>query len=75
VRGSGRWSQIKHLRPGDYLILDNASIHSNARFRALVEVTGARLVYNAAYSPELNPVGLLRFCYEMATAVGSATKP
>jgi len=45
-----------HLGPGDVLVLDNATIHSDAYFKGLVRGTGATLVYNAPYSPELQPI-------------------
>jgi transposase len=54
--GAGASSQCTHLRPGDVLVLDNASIHNDPYFKALVHGTGATLAYNAPYSPELNPV-------------------
>lgn len=44
------------LRPGDVVIPDNLSSHHDARFRALIEGTGARLVHLPPYSPDFNPI-------------------
>jgi len=51
------------LERGDYLILDNASIHkgreSSPALKSLLDVAGIHLVYLPAYSPELNPCELV----------------
>jgi hypothetical protein len=38
------------------VVCDNASIHNDPRFAALIEARGAILVYGAAYSPDMNPI-------------------
>jgi len=43
-------------QPRSVVILDNATIHKDPRVLDLIEAAGAKLVWNAAYSPELNPV-------------------
>ena len=52
-----------HIRGGDVLVLDNASIHSGQGVRRAVvtifDFLGVRLIYLPTYSPELNPVELL----------------
>jgi len=44
------------LQPGDIVIWDNVAIHKNARIRARIEATGARIEPLPAYSPDLNPI-------------------
>lgn len=38
------------------VILDNAAFHKSATTRALIEQTGARLLFLPPYSPDLNPI-------------------
>ena len=42
--------------PRSVVIMDNASIHKDPRVVQLIEAAGAKIVWNAAYSPELNPI-------------------
>lgn len=44
------------LRPGDLVILDNASVHKGREARELVEGAGAELVFLPSYSPDFNPI-------------------
>jgi transposase len=44
------------LRPGQVVILDNLAAHKVDGVRALVEKTGARLLYLPPYSPDFNPI-------------------
>ncbi|WP_344870074.1 IS630 family transposase [Deinococcus aetherius] len=44
------------LRPGQVVVLDNLGAHLRPKVRALVEATGALLVYLPPYSPDLNPI-------------------
>jgi len=44
------------LRPGQVVVLDNLSIHKDARVRAAVEATGCRLVFLPPYSPDCSPI-------------------
>lgn len=46
------------LSKGDTVVLDNASPHKVADVRAMIEETGARIVYLPPYHPDLNPVEL-----------------
>ena len=44
------------------VVMDNATIHGNVL--PLIEAAGAKLTYNAPYSPELNPLELCFGCYK-----------
>jgi transposase len=44
------------LRPGQVVILDNASFHRKARLQKMVESVGCRLLPLPAYSPDLNRI-------------------
>jgi len=46
------------LSEGDYVVMDNASVHKVDDVRHLIEKTGAKLIYLPPYSPELNPIEL-----------------
>jgi len=47
---------IAELRPGQTVILDNASFHKSARTRNLITKAGCDLLFLPAYSPDLNPI-------------------
>lgn len=44
------------LRPGDWVILDNATFHHGGRIAQLIESAGARVLYLPPYSPDLNRI-------------------
>jgi transposase len=44
------------LRPGDWVILDNLAPHKTPANVALLESTGARVLFLPPYSPDLNPI-------------------
>jgi transposase len=46
------------LRPGQVVVLDNLSIHKDARVRAAVEAAGCRLLSLPPYSPDFSPIEL-----------------
>lgn len=46
---------VSALRPGDVVVWDNARIHSGAAV-AMVEKTGARVLSQPRYSPEVNVI-------------------
>lgn len=47
---------IPNLRPGQVLILDNASFHKSAESQKLVENAGCKILFLPPYSPDLNPI-------------------
>lgn len=46
----------KELRPGQYVIMDNASFHKSHQVKELIEAVGCKLLYLPAYSPDMNPI-------------------
>jgi transposase len=44
------------LTPGNIVIMDNLSVHKNARISELIQSVGATLLYLPPYSPDLNPI-------------------
>lgn len=44
------------LEIGDFVILDNASIHKSDEIYDIAEEFGINIVYLPAYSPDLNPI-------------------
>lgn len=44
------------LKPGQTLILDNATFHKSAKIRELVRESGCKLEYLPPYSPDLNEI-------------------
>ena len=57
------WIEQKHLVAGDYLVLDNASVHSSediiTAVAELCDAAGVTIKFLPAYSPELNPIEML----------------
>ncbi len=47
---------IPTLVPGQVVVLDNLSVHKDARVAALIAAAGCRLCYLPAYSPDFNPI-------------------
>jgi len=50
--------------PRSIVVMDNASIHND--IKDLIESTGAKLIYTAPYSPDLNPIELMFGSYKAA---------
>jgi transposase len=46
------------LKIGDIVVMDNLSSHKGQRVRAMIESTGATLLFLPPYSPDLNPIEL-----------------
>ena len=47
---------VPELKPGQIVIMDNASIHKSAETKRLIEEAGCTLLYLPPYSPDLNPI-------------------
>lgn len=47
---------IPLLRPGQTLVIDNASFHKGGRIEELVKAAGCQVWYLPPYSPDLNPI-------------------
>lgn len=44
------------LKPGQIIIMDNASFHKSIETELLIEQAGCKLLFLPPYSPELNPI-------------------
>ena len=44
------------LSAGQIVVMDNLSVHKNARVRQLIEVQGCELLFLPAYSPDYSPI-------------------
>ena len=49
---------VPTLIPGQVVVLDNLSVHKDARVAPLLAAAGCRLCYLPAYSPDFNPIEL-----------------
>ncbi len=47
---------IKELKPGQFVVMDNASFHRSQRTKDLIESVGCRVIFLPPYSPDLNPI-------------------
>lgn len=47
---------IKHLKEGDWVIMDNATIHKSEELEAMIQAAGANLCYLPPYSPDFSPI-------------------
>ena len=47
---------LPKLRPGQYVIMDNARIHKSDAIANLIKSVGARVVFLPPYSPDLSPI-------------------
>jgi transposase len=47
---------IKELRPGQFVVMDNASFHKSQNTKELIESVGCRVIFLPPYSPDLNPI-------------------
>lgn len=47
---------VPELKPGQVIILDNATFHKSKRTRDLIEKAGCYLIFLPPYSPDLNPI-------------------
>lgn len=44
------------LKPGQIIIMDNATFHKSERTKMLIESAGCRLLFLPPYSPDFNPI-------------------
>lgn len=47
---------IKELKPGQYVVMDNASFHRSKKTKELIESVGCKVIFLPPYSPNLNPI-------------------
>ena len=47
---------IKELKPGQFVVMDNASFHKSQKTRELIDSVGCKLIFLPPYSPDLNPI-------------------
>jgi transposase len=47
---------IKCLKPGQWLIIDNATFHKGGRIEQLIKEVGCHLLYLPPYSPDFNKI-------------------
>jgi transposase len=47
---------LPKLKPGQYVIMDNAKIHKSETIANLIESVGAKVVFLPPYSPDLSPI-------------------
>jgi transposase len=47
---------IKELKPGQYVVMDNAAFHRSKKINELIESVGCKVIYLPPYSPDLNPI-------------------
>lgn len=47
---------LPQLKPGQYVVLDNARIHKSDEIVNLIEGVGAKVVFLPPYSPDLSPI-------------------
>lgn len=53
------WTQrflVPELKPGQVVVIDNASFHKSATIRELIEQAGCKLLFLPPYSPDLNKI-------------------
>jgi transposase len=47
---------VKCLKPGQWLVIDNATFHKGGRIEELIEQAGCKVLYLPPYSPDLNKI-------------------
>ena len=47
---------IKELKPGQFVVMDNAAFHKSKKTRELIESVGCKIIFLPPYSPDYNPI-------------------
>jgi len=47
---------LKEIKPGQVIIMDNATFHKSKRTKDLIESIGCKILFLPPYSPDLNPI-------------------
>ena len=47
---------IKELKPGQVVIMDNASFHKSQKTKELIESVDCKVIFLPPYSPDYNPI-------------------
>ncbi|MHC0448753.1 MAG: transposase [Candidatus Lariskella arthropodorum] len=47
---------IKELKPGQVVVMDNATFHRSQKTKDLIESVSCRVIFLPPYSPDLNPI-------------------
>ena len=47
---------IRCLKPGQWLVIDNATFHKGGRIEVLIEQAGCKVLYLPPYSPDFNKI-------------------
>lgn len=47
---------IKELKPGQFVVMDNAAFHKSNKTRELIQSVGCEVIFLPPYSPDLNPI-------------------
>ncbi len=47
---------IPTLKPGQIVVMDNASFHKGGKIVKMIESAGCKVLYLPSYSPDLNPI-------------------
>ena len=47
---------VPDLRPGQVVVLDNATFHKSLKTKQLIEKVGCRVLFQPPYSPDLNKI-------------------
>ncbi len=59
------------VQVGDWVLLDNLSVHKGSAVRSAIEARGAQVIFLPPYSPDLNPIEL---CWAKVKTVLRAAK-
>ena len=47
---------IKELKPGQFVVMDNAAFHKSQKTKELIESVGCKVIFLPPYSPDFNPI-------------------